>query len=108
MHALLLLALLAVPPPASESLRSGCSSDDQQIASANPGDGVQVEMALAGGRQTCYRIVLTKPRQRPVTGYVFGEGLPAIAAFVHGRERVSEESARAEARQARVAARKTP
>jgi peroxiredoxin len=108
MHVLLLLALLQAPPPAAEPVRSGCSSDDQQIASANPGDGVQVEMALAGGRQTCYRIVLTKPGQQPVTGYVADEGLPAIAAFVHGRERASEEAARAEARQARVAAPKKP
>jgi peroxiredoxin len=106
MHALLLLALFQTPPAAAEPLRSGCSSDDQLIGSVGFGDQVQVEMALAGDQQTCYRIVLTKPGQPPVTGYVLGEELPAISAFVHRREKASQESAEAEARRASVAATK--
>jgi len=106
MHALLLLALFQAAP-AAEPVRSGCSSDDQQIASAGPRDLVRVETALAGDQQTCYRIILTKPGQSPVTGYVLGEGLPAITEFVRCREKESEESAQAEARMARAAALKT-
>lgn len=37
------------------------------------------------------------------TGYVLGETLPAIRDFVHLRERISEESARGDARRAREA-----
>lgn len=103
MHALLLLALLQAPSAAAEPVRSGCSSDDPQIGTASLGDVVQVETALAGGEQTCYRVVLTKRGQPPVTGYVLGEGLPAIAVFVHRRERASEESAKAEAQRAQLA-----
>jgi peroxiredoxin len=103
MHALLLFALFQARPIA-EPVRSGCSSDNQQIASAGPEDLVQVEMALAGDQQTCYRIVLTKPGQEQVAGYVLGEGLPAINVFVHRREKASEESAMVEARMARAAA----
>jgi peroxiredoxin len=107
MQALLLLALLQAPP-AAEPVRSGCSFDDQQIAAAGPRDVVRVETALAGDQLTCYRIILTKAGQSPLTGYVLGEGLPAIAEFVRRREKASEESARADARMARAAALKTP
>jgi peroxiredoxin len=103
MHALLLLALLQAPSPAAQPVRSGCSPDDPQVDSAGPSDLVQVETALAGGEQTCYRVVLTKPGQPPATGYVLGEALPAVAVFVHRREKASEESAKAEAMRARLA-----
>jgi peroxiredoxin len=98
-----LLALFQAPPPAVEPVRSGCSTGDEQIASASPADRVQVEMARAGDQQTCYRIVLTKAGQAPVTGYVLGEELPAVAVFVHRREKVSEETAKLEARLAQAA-----
>ena len=103
MHALLFLALFQGPPPAAQPVRSGCSFDDEQIASAGPSDRVQVETARAGDQETCYKIVLTKPGQSPITGYVLGEGLPAVALFVHHREKASQESAEADARRARMA-----
>ena len=96
MHALLLLALFQAAP-AGEPLRSGCSADDSKIASVSPGDRVEVETALAGDEKTCYRLALTKPGQPPAVGYVLGEDLPAVAAFVRQREKVSGESAKAEA-----------
>jgi peroxiredoxin len=106
MRALFLLALFQAAH--GEPLRSGCSADDQQIGSINPTDRVQVESALAGDHLTCYKINLNRSGER-LTGYVLGESLPAIAVFVHRREKVSEESAKVEARLALEAARaKTP
>jgi peroxiredoxin len=102
MHALLFLALFQAPPSVTEPVRSGCSSDDEQIASASPGDSIQVVTALAGDQETCYKIVLTKQGQSPITGYLFGERLPAVAVFVHRREKASQESAEADARRARM------
>jgi len=99
MHVLLFLALFqAAPAPAGEPVRASCAADSDPIAWAGPRDGVQVEMALAGEEQTCYRIVLTKAGESPVTGYVLGETLPAVAIFVHRREKISEETAKEEAR----------
>src|SRR5271154_961846 len=94
MHSLLLFALLQAPPaaPMAEPLRSGCSSDDQQIASIGAGDRVRVDMALAGESQTCYKVTLIRQGES-LTGYVWGESLPAVAEFVRRRERASQESA---------------
>ncbi len=102
MHVLLFLALLQAAPgaPAAEPLRSGCSSDDQQIASIAAGDRVHVEMALAGESQTCYKVTLIR-RGESLTGYVWGESLPAVADFVRRREKASVEAAEFEARKAR-------
>ncbi len=96
MHALLLLALLRAAP-VGEPLRSGCSADDQQVASIGPSDRVEVQSALAGDDPTCYRINVIRSGGS-LTGYVLGETLPAVAGFVHRREKASEESAKAEAR----------
>lgn len=103
MHALLFLALFQAPPPATEPVRSGCSAEDEQIVSATPGDSIQVVTALAGDQETCYKIVLTKQGQSPITGYLLGERLPAIAIFVHRREKASQEAAEADARRQRMA-----
>jgi len=104
MHCLLLLVLLQAAPaaPASQPLRSGCSSDDQQIASIETTDRVHVEMALAGESQTCYKVTLIRQGEN-LTGYVWGESLPAVADFVRHREKASEEAAAADARRAREA-----
>ncbi len=105
MHLLLLLALFQAPPaPAAEPIRSGCSSDDPQIATAGSGETIQVVTALAGDQETCYHVVMYRSGQTPVNGYVLGERLPAIAVFVHRREKEAEESAKAEAQRARLAA----
>ncbi|HLK34092.1 MAG TPA: TlpA disulfide reductase family protein [Terriglobales bacterium] len=108
MHLLLVLALMqAAPaaPVAGEPLRSGCFDDDQQIASITSKDRVRVEMALAGESQTCYKVMVTRGDEN-LAGYVLGESLPAVAQFVHGRERASQAAAELDARLAREAARK--
>jgi len=97
MHAILLFAFLQAPP-ALEPLRSGCSIDDQQIAAVSAADNLEVQMALAGdGPSTCYKVTLNKQGQT-LAGYVLGEALPAVAAFVRLREKESEEAAEAQAR----------
>ena len=105
MHLLLLLALFqAAPALASEPLRSGCSDDDPQIALVGPSDRVEVQTALAGDSLTCYKISVIHDGSS-LTGYVLGDSLPAIAIFVHRRERASEDAAKLETRMAREAAR---
>ena len=96
MHTLVLLAFLQ-SPLAAEPVRSGCSRDARQIATVGAGDRVEVVMAMAGEEETCYKITLVRPEGN-ATGYVLGDSLPAVAAFVHRREKISGESAAAEAR----------
>jgi peroxiredoxin len=98
MHVLLLLAFFQAPA-AAEPLRSGCSSTGEQIAVVSAGDSVQVQMALGGEEKTCYKLRLTRSGET-LTGYVLGEGLPAIADFVWHRQKASVEAAEAEARRA--------
>ncbi len=99
MHTILLFAFLQAPP-AVEPLRSGCSTDDQQIAALTAADSIQVQTARAGeGPKTCYKVILNKPGQT-LAGYVLGESLPAVAAFVRIREKESREAAEAQARMA--------
>src|SRR5258708_40037021 len=62
--------------------------------------GDQVELELAVEDQTCYKITLIRPRAT-LTGSVLCEGLPAIGAFVHRREKVFEQASEAELRQLR-------
>jgi peroxiredoxin len=97
MYPLLLLALLQASPAVGEPLRSGCSLDDPQIASVGSGDRIQIESALAGEAKTCYKISVARSPES-LTGYVLGEGLPAIAAFAFRREQASEQSTRAQLR----------
>jgi len=96
MHTLVLFAFLQ-SPPAVELVRSGCSTDAREITSVGSGDRVEVEMAMAGVEETCYKITLVRPEGN-VSGYVLGDSLPAVTAFVRRREKVSEESAAEEAR----------
>jgi len=100
---LLLLMLLQAPPAvqSSQPLRSGCSTDDPQIAAVGVEDRIQVETALSGENDTCYKIHVLRENEK-ITGYVLGDGLPAIQSFIRSRERASRESAEAEARRARM------
>jgi peroxiredoxin len=97
MHALLLLALFQAAPPSSVALRTGCAADDEQIASIALTEPVQVRTALAGDGQTCYHVTLNRTGEK-LTGYVLGDSLPAVRAFVHGRELASKAAAEAAAR----------
>jgi peroxiredoxin len=94
---LFLLFVFFQAPSVGEPVRSGCSLDDEQLATAGPGDRIEVHLALAGEDKICYKITLSR-QERSLTGYVLGEALPAVADFVQLRERASEESAKAEAR----------
>jgi len=94
-------------PAAGEPLRSGCETDDQQIASIAPTDRVRVEMGLGGEDKTCYKVTLFRAEDS-LTGYVLGESLPAVWQFVHGREQASRAAAELDARLAREAAAKPP
>jgi peroxiredoxin len=79
-------------------LRDGCSADDQEVARITATDPVEVHQAIAGGDGICYKITLLRDG-KPVAGYVIGETLPAIAAFVQERQRESEVRLEAQARQ---------
>jgi peroxiredoxin len=96
MYTLVLFAFLQ-SPSAVVPVRSGCSRDTEQIASVGTGDRVEVGMAMAGEDETCYKITLVRPEGN-LTGYVLGNSLPAVAAFVRRREKISQESAAEEAR----------
>ena len=79
-------------------MRSGCYSDDPQIATVSAADSIQVQTALAGvGPETCYKVVLNRPGET-ATGYVLGDSLPAVAAFVKRREQESKEASEAQGR----------
>jgi hypothetical protein len=101
-HAYLFLLLAWVQAPsAGEPIRSGCSSDDRQLGSANAEDQVDVQQALAGYSQTCYKVTVRRAGQdstQGVTGYLLGETHPAIVAFVHQRQEVGAASLEAQAR----------
>lgn len=103
MHALLLLALFQAAPPSAVTMRSGCSADDEQIAAISASDPIQVVTALAGDSQTCYKVTLKRSGEK-LTGYILGDSLPTIRAFIHGRELASEAEAETEARRALEAA----
>lgn len=82
--ATLLLAFLQ-SSTAAVPLRDGCSADDPQVASINPGDPVKVLRAIAGGDGSCYRVDLLRDGHA-ISGYVRGETLPAIADFIRQRD----------------------
>ena len=112
MHKISLFALFATSvlqaSSAVETMRSGCYSDDPQIATVSGADSIQVQMALAGdGPQTCYKVVLKRSGET-VTGYVFGDSLPAVAAFVKLRESESRQAAELQARMAMAAPKRDP
>jgi len=96
MRAILLLAVVQILA-AKEPLRSGCSPNDEQVATIAAGDDLEVQGALADSGGTCYKVTLTRQGQRLV-GYVLGDDLPAIAAFERQRRRFDEAALEAEAR----------
>jgi len=96
MRTLLVLALLQTAL-AGEPLRSGCSPDNEQLATVGPSDQVQVLLAEAGWDSPCYKILVTRPDQN-LTGYVLGNALPAIREFQHEREKASVAASEAQAR----------
>ncbi len=98
MLALILLGGLQASAPA-EPLRSGCSATDKTIASVDSMDRMEVLLALSGDQGTCYKVRVAKSGQT-LTGYVRSGRLPAVEAFVHERQRVSQALSAAQARPA--------
>lgn len=96
MRTLLVLAFLQTAW-AAEPLRSGCSPDNEQIATVGPSDQVKVLLAEAGWDSPCYKVIVTRPGQS-LSGYVLGNTLPAIREFQGQRERASVAASEAEAR----------
>lgn len=92
-HISVLMFAWLAPPPEGEALRSGCSLDDRQIGLLGADDPIQVNQALAGYSQTCYKVTT-----QGKTGYVLGETLPAIAAFVHKQQEYGAAALEAQAR----------
>lgn len=84
-------------------LRSGCDAGSPEVAQVTPADAVRVVSAIAGGEQTCYEVVLRQDGKQ-ITGYVLGEGLPAVATFVQQREHAAVDSFEGQDRLARLAA----
>src|SRR6202049_2704798 len=96
MHTLLLFAFLQAAP-AGEPLRSGCSADNDQIATVAPGDQVHVLLALAGEDKPCYKITISRPGES-LTGYVLSDILPAIQLFQQERGRASQAASEPQTR----------
>jgi peroxiredoxin len=94
-------------PDTGIPLREGCSADDPQIATVSPADRVEVRQGIAGGDRVCYHIDFIHDG-KTISGYVLGESLPAIAAFVADRERVSSQRLEMIAEQAARAAATPP
>lgn len=102
MHPILLFAFLQALSVSATAVpvRSGCFADDPQIDTVSLADHIQVVMARAGeGPLTCYKIAFERP-SGTLAGYVLGDSLPAVTAFVRQRERESQEAAEAQARMA--------
>jgi len=76
------------PGPATVALRDGCTADDVELAAVGAADTVEVQSAIAGGEGVCYKIALRR-EGRTLSGYVLGEALPAITAYVQAREAAS-------------------
>ncbi len=74
------------PQASPEALRSGCSADDEQLAALRGNDAVEVRQALAGEDETCYQVILMRDG-KAVTGFVLGNSLPAVRAFVKRQAR---------------------
>ncbi len=100
MRLLLVFALLQMAS-AAESLRSGCSPDDDQLATVGPRDQVKVISAVAGWDAPCYKVTVSRPGQN-LAGYVLGSTLPAIREFERQIRNASVAASEAEARLALV------
>jgi hypothetical protein len=78
-------------------IRSGCAPDDDQLATVGPNDQVKVFLAVAGWDSPCYKVTVTLSSQS-LTGYILGDGLPAIREFEHQRANASVAAAEAQGR----------
>ncbi len=94
---LIFLQVASLHAATGEPLRSGCGSDDDQLATVVSGDRINVLLAVAGWDQPCYKITVMRPGEN-LTGYVLGNALPAIREFERQRRGASVAAAEAAAR----------
>lgn len=107
MITVVLVLALAANSGGPVALRDGCSADDPQIGLVTASEPVQVLGAISGEEGACYHLQLMRDG-KTISGYVLGEALPAIAAFVAQRERLGGEQMEMMARQAALAAAAPP
>lgn len=81
--------------PDAQALRTGCSPDDERVGMISFADAVEVNQALAAGEETCFRVKLIRDGQ-VLTGYVLGDTLPAVTAFVKLQENYRNASFKAQ------------
>jgi peroxiredoxin len=74
-------------------------AEDRQLAMVGAEDQVEVNQALAGYAQTCYKVTVTRIGQGATQkGYLLGETHPAVAEFVRRRQEIGAASLEAQAR----------
>jgi peroxiredoxin len=79
-----------------QALYAGCSPTEDRLATIGAGDVLEVNYALSSGTGTCYRVTLKRAAINDgpaMAGYVLGEKLPAVAAFVKEQEKSRAEFA---------------
>lgn len=81
---LALFAVTAATLQTESVLRTGCDSDETQVAVLPAGQAVEVRSALSGGSGTCYKVVATI-EGRQVTGYVPAKALANNDSFDQAR-----------------------
>jgi tetratricopeptide (TPR) repeat protein len=79
-----LLALSAATVTTDSVVRSGCESDDRELARLPAGASVEVRSALSGGAGTCFKIVATVDG-KTVSGYVPAKLLQGAESFDQAR-----------------------
>lgn len=80
----LLFAVSAATLTTESVVRSGCETDDREIARLPAGHSVEVRSALSGGAGTCFK-VLTKVDGKEISGYVPSKLLQGTESFDQAR-----------------------
>lgn len=81
---LLLLAVSAAMLQTDSTLRTGCESDDSEIAALPAGTAVEVRSALSGSAGTCYKVAAVMDG-KAVSGYVAARSLKGVESFDQAR-----------------------
>jgi hypothetical protein len=79
-----LLAVSAATLTTDSVVRSGCETDDQELARLPAGASVEVRSALSGGAGTCFKIAATVDG-KTVSGYVPAKLLQGAESFDRAR-----------------------
>jgi peroxiredoxin len=79
------LAFFQASLPPGIPLVRDCSEPEAVLAVVSQNDSIQVRSSLAGGASTCYAVTAAVDG-KPVSGYILGNVLPAIAEFERQRK----------------------